>query len=150
MPEGPLRPIAGLPIRCDTIEMNAAELLAREALQRLNDLLAARDFAFVDEFAPSSALLIGSEEGEVASTRAEMMRLLTNVFTLPVRVRWEWDEIIADASGDVAWVYAQGRVAMAGDTGVERKPYRMTGVLRRSRKRWHWCVFHGSEPVSGQ
>lgn len=52
------QPIADLPIRCDTVEMDAAELLAREALQRLNDLLAARDFTFIDEFDPSSALLI--------------------------------------------------------------------------------------------
>jgi ketosteroid isomerase-like protein len=129
--------------------MDAAELLAREALQRLNDLLGARDLAFADEFDPSSALLIGSEDGEVASGRAEMTRLLTSVYALPVRIGWEWDEVAADASGDVAWVYAEGRLAMAGDSGVERKPYRMSGVLQRSNDRWLWRLFHGSEPVQG-
>ena len=127
--------------------MDAAELLTREALQRLNDLLGSRDFAFVDEFDPSSALLIGSEDGEVASTRAEMRMLLASVYALPVRVGWEWEEVIADTSGDVAWVYAEGRVAMTGDSGVEHKPYRMSGVLLRRNERWLWRLFHGSEPV---
>ena len=127
--------------------MDAAELLAREALQRLSDLLGARDFAFVDEFDPSSALLIGSEEGEVASTRAEIRSLLASVYALPARVGWEWEEVIAEASGDVAWVYAEGRVAMAAKAGVEHKPYRMSGVLQRSNDRWLWRLFHGSEPV---
>ena len=73
-------------------------------MQRLSNLLTARDFAFVDEFHPSSALLIGSEVGEVASTRAEMRSLLASVYALPVRVGWEWEELIADAIGDLAWV----------------------------------------------
>ena len=127
--------------------MDAAELLAREALQRLNDLLRARDLAFVDEFDPSSALLIGSEDGEVASTRTEMRSLLANVYAQPVRVGWEWEEVIANSSGDVAWVYAEGRLAMTGDPGVEHKPYRMSGVLQRSNELWLWRLFHGSEPV---
>ncbi len=127
--------------------MDAAELLIREALQRLNDLLGSRDFAFVDEFDPSSALLIGSEAGEVASTKAEMRSLLTGVYALPVRVGWEWEEVIVDTSGEVAWVYAEGRLALTGDSGVEHKPYRMTGVLQRTNGRWLWRLFHGSEPV---
>lgn len=129
------------------LHMHAPELFAREALERLSDLLAARDFAFVDEFDPSSALLIGSEEGEVASTTAEMRSLLASVYALPVQIGWEWEEVVADASGDVAWVYAEGRLAMAGDVGVEHKPYRMSGVLQRTNGRWLWRLFHGSEPV---
>ncbi len=127
--------------------MDCAELIARGALQRLNDLVGARDFAFVDEFDPSSAVLIGSEAGEVASTRAEMTSLLAGLYALPVRVGWEWDEITAHASSDVAWVYAEGRLAIAGDSGIEHKPYRMSGVLQRSKERWLWRLFHGSEPV---
>lgn len=126
--------------------MNADELIVRK-LQRLSDLIRARDLAFLDEFDPSSALLIGSEDGEVASTRAEMKCLLASVYELPVRVGWEWDEVVASASGDVAWVYAEGRLAMSGDTGVEHKPYRMSGVLQRSEDRWLWRLFHGSEPA---
>ena len=127
--------------------MDSAELLAREALGRLNDLLGARDFAFLEEFDPSSALLIGSEDGEVATTRAEMRSLLTSVYELPVRVGWEWEEVVANASGDVAWVYAEGRLVMAGDGAAQHKPYRMSGVLQRVNERWLWRLFHGSEPV---
>ena len=127
--------------------MEPVELMAREALRRLNDLLGARDPAFADEFDPSSALLIGSEDGEVASSRDQIISLLTRVYALPVRIGWEWDEVIADESGDVAWVYAEGRLAMTGDSGVERRPYRMTGVLKRSSDRWLWRLFHGSEPA---
>ena len=126
--------------------MDTAELLAREALERLNDRLAAHDFAFLDEFDPS-ALLIASEEGEIASTRAEMRSLLTSVYELPVRVGWEWEEVIANASGDVAWVYAEGRLVMTGDAAVQHKRYRMSGVLQRVNERWLWRLFHGSEPV---
>ena len=141
------RAVADVPIQCETVHVDAAKLVAREALERLSDLLAARDFAFVDEFDPSSALLIGSEEGEVTSTTAEMRSLLASVYALPVRIGWEWEEVVADASGDVAWVYAEGRLAMAGDAGVEHKPYRMSGVLHWSNDRWLWRIFHGSEPV---
>lgn len=126
--------------------MDAAEL-AHEALQRLTDLLRARDYAFADEFDPSSALLIGSEAGEVASTRAEMMSLLTRIYQLPVRIGWQWNDVIADASGEVAWVYAEGRLTMTKDSGVEHKPYRMSGVLQRSNGCWRWRLFHGSEPA---
>lgn len=113
----------------------------------MSDLLAARDFAFVDEFDPASALLIGSEVGEVAASRDEITNLLASVYALPVRVGWEWDEVVADGIGDVIWIYAEGRLAMAADSDVERKPYRMTGILQRSNDRWLWRIFHGSEPV---
>jgi hypothetical protein len=124
-----------------------AELVARDALLRLSDLLAARDLALIDEFDPNSSLLVGSEETVVASTKAEMTELLTSLYALPVRLGFEWEDVSADSSGDVAWVYAKGRLLLAGSTGIERKPYRVSGVLQQSNRCWRWRLLHGSQPV---
>jgi ketosteroid isomerase-like protein len=126
--------------------MEADERIAREALERLNKLASARDLAFVAEFHPSASILAGSEEGEVASTESEMRDLLASIYALPVRISWQWEKVIANVIGDTAFVFAEGRLVMSGDSGVERKPYRMSGALQRSSDRWRWRLFHGSEP----
>ena len=124
-----------------------SERTARDALERLSRLLSARDLAFLGEFEPTSSILAGSDAGEVASTASEMRELVASIYALPVRISWEWEKVIAKATGDLAIVFAEGRLVVSGDEGVERKPYRMSGVLQRADDRWLWRLFHGSEPA---
>ena len=124
-----------------------AERIARDALERLSSLLSARDLAFLGEFEPTSSILAGSDTGEVASTAGEMRALIASIYELPVRISWEWEKVIAKATGDLAIVFAEGQLVMSADEGVEHKPYRMSGVLQRTDGRWLWRLFHGSEPA---
>lgn len=140
-------PIVDIQPRCQARFVGADELIVREALERLGSLIRSRDLAFADEFDPTSFLLVGSEAGEVASSRTEMEGLLARIYVLPVRVSWEWEEVIAKVSGDVALVFAEGHLFMSGRDGISRKPYRMSGVLQRSNDRWLWRLFHGAEPA---
>jgi hypothetical protein len=127
--------------------VGADELVVRETLDRLGRLIRSRDLAFADEFDPTSFLLVGSDAGEVASTRTEMEGLLASVYALPVRVSWQWEKVITKVAGDVALVFAEGHLVMSGSDETTRKPYRMSGVLQRSNDRWLWRLFHGAEPA---
>jgi len=76
-------------------------VLAR--LDRLNELLFARDPAIVDEMWSGPGFrLIGSELGEVAATREDLARLLIGLFTRPARLSWQWHTRIVERHGDVA------------------------------------------------
>ena len=140
-------PIADIQRRCQAPVMGSDEQIVREALERLGSLLRSRDLAFADEFDSTCFLLIGSKPGEVASTRAELRALLAGIYGRPVRVGWEWEKVIARATGELALAFAEGHVVLSGTDVTERKPYRMSGVLRSSNERWLWQLFHGAEPA---
>jgi ketosteroid isomerase-like protein len=122
-----------------------SEVLA--AVDRLRDLLWARDPSIVEEFADSpDVLLVGSDDGEIARGRAEIESLLRALFELPVRLRWEWRHRDISVAGDIAWLFADCEVVIASDQEEKRKPYRLTGVLQRVSGNWRWRQFHGSQP----
>ena len=119
------------------------------ALTRLNELLATRNRAIVDEFAAMpDVMLLGSDPGEVAVGRGNMVALFDAVFALPFQISWDWAQTRVSSEGDIAWVFAEGDVVMKGADGETRKPYRMTGVLQRLDGEWKWRQFHGSEPAA--
>jgi uncharacterized membrane protein/ketosteroid isomerase-like protein len=121
------------------------------ALDRLNQLLSARNTSIVDEFASTpDVILLGSEAGEVAIGRDQLAAFFDRLFALPVQLSWEWKERRISSEGDVAWVFADGSVVLTSPSGEMRAPYRMTGVLQRTAGQWRWRQFHGSEPAGQQ
>ena len=64
------------------------------------------------EFA-GGALVIGSEQGEVAEGQRELQSLFQQVFAQPARISWEWHSIRASRSGEVCWFFAEGSSFMA-------------------------------------
>jgi ketosteroid isomerase-like protein len=123
-----------------------AQVLA--ALDRLGAALGARDPGFADLFAPvADVRLIGSEKGEVAEGRAAIAALADALFRLPVRLGWQWRRRDVSVAGDIAWLFAEGDVVIAGADGERRRPYRLTGVLQRFGDDWRWRQFHGAEPA---
>ena len=127
-------------------EAATADILA--ALDRLSEALWTRDPDFAEHFADSpKTLLIGSESHEVARGRAEIDALARTLFAMPARLRWEWRHCTVSVAGDMAWLFADCAVVVSEDGAEIRKPYRITGVLRRASRGWEWLQFHGSEPA---
>jgi ketosteroid isomerase-like protein len=121
-----------------------------QRLDLLNQLLAAKDKGIVNEF-ETDALLLGSEENEIAIGRDQLDPFFAKLFALPVKVSWAWKETRVTSLGDIAWLYADGEVVETAKDGKEvRAPYRLTGVLGRTGGSWKWRLFHGSEPARGQ
>lgn len=122
-----------------------------EALRRFNDLVSKRDPHVMMEFAPvDEIILVGSENGEVASGRQEIQAFLERVFAREGTFSWEWDRIEAWGEGDLAWFFAEGWVIYATAKEQRKMPYRASGVLEGYGNRWLWRQYHGSEPVSNE
>ena len=120
-----------------------AERGVRKTLMRLNDRLARRDLALVDDFANDpDTLMVGSEAGEVARGRAGVEARLKEIFAQSDTLAFAWREVEVSVHGHVAFLHAEGEAVI----GAERRPYRLTGVLMLQDGLWRWRLFHGSEP----
>ena len=130
----------------DATDAEDQALLAK--LDRLNDLVYARDPAVVDElWSDLGFRLVGSELGEVDETREELSAHMKALFAKPFRVSWAWRQRKVTHQGDLAWVFADSEIVIAYPDRTERKPYRMLGIFQKLDGHWHWRVFNGSEPV---
>ncbi|MDB5492846.1 MAG: hypothetical protein JWP86_183 [Phenylobacterium sp.] len=125
-----------------------AERGVRRSLIRLNQLLASRDPAIVEEFAKGEdTLLVGSAAGDRARGRAELAAHFRKYFERPETLSFAWREVEVAVRGAVAWLHAEGEVVLHGDEVDRREPYRLTGVLELSGGKWLWRLFHGSQPA---
>jgi len=112
----------------------------------LNTLVSARNPEVLGEFA-QDALLVGSEEGEIAEGHEALAALFQRLFDQPLRVSWEWQRVRASSVPGVAWLFAEGHVVIVEGAEEKRVPYRLSGVLHWQHDRWVWRQFNGSEPV---
>lgn len=125
-----------------------AERGVRRTLIRLNELLSARDFGIVDEFAPGEdTLLVGSLPDDRARGHHELEAHFRKYFEQAETITYAWREVEVSVRGAVAWLHAEGEVVRHGPDGDRRKPYRLTGVLEQHGGKWKWRLFHGSEPA---
>jgi ketosteroid isomerase-like protein len=125
-----------------------AERGVRLALVRLDQLLAARDMAILEEYSPSPDTLMIGGGGERCRGRAELEAFYKGLFAMPFTAKYSWREVDVSVRGDVAWVHAEGEVVMTAADGSEsRHPYRLAGVLEPHGKRWQWRFFQGTSPV---
>lgn len=128
--------------------VNTTDRDVSEALVRLNRFLSTRDRAIIDEFAPTSdVVLLGSAAGELAIGYDQLGPFFDRLFALPAQLSWDWTQTRIASAGDVAWVFSEGDVVISAHGVDSRAPYRMTGVLERRAGRWRWRQFHGSEPA---
>lgn len=123
-----------------------ARAQAEASLEQLATLVFQRDPAVLSEFT-DDALLVGSEQGEIAAGRVQLKSFFQQIFERPTRFSWEWDRIRASATGELCWFFADGVVVTTNSEGQTRAPYRLSAVLRRVQGRWMWQQFHGSEPA---
>lgn len=126
-----------------------AERGVRLALIRLNGLLSRRDLSIVDEFvAAADTLLVGAEPGERARGRAEIEAYYEQLFARPEALSFSWSEVDVSVRGDVAWIHAEGHVIRKTDSGEDRRPFRLAGVLEPHAGDWKWRLFQGCEPAA--
>lgn len=117
-------------------------------LERLSALVFARDAAVVDElWSDSGFRLIGSEDGEDAATRDELVALFGALFAKPFRVSWTWQDLTLVRHDDMAWACARAQLEIAYPERVERKPYRLVGIFQCVHGTFRWRLFSGSEPA---
>jgi uncharacterized protein (TIGR02246 family) len=125
-----------------------AERGVRLALIRLNQFLADRDMAILDEYSPSPDVLLVGGGGEHCRGRAEIEAFYKSLFAMPFTASYRWRVVDVSVRGEVAWVNAEGEVVMTADDGtVTRRPYRLAGVFEPHGRRWQWRMFHGTVPV---
>lgn len=129
-----------MPADCDALAQ------AKTSLDQLANFVVRRDPSVVFEFT-DDALLVGSEQGEIAAGRAQLQSFFGRIFERPMRISWEWDDIRASTSGELCWFFAAGVIVVTADDGQSRSPYRLSGVLVRVDDKWRWRQFHGSEPA---
>lgn len=123
-----------------------AERGVRLALIRLNGLLSRRDLSIIDEFVDAAdSLLIGAGPGERARGLAEIETYYEQLFAQPEAFSFAWREVDVSVRGDVAWLHAEGQLICKTDSGEERRPYRLAGVLEPHGGDWKWRLFQGSQ-----
>jgi hypothetical protein len=121
-------------------------ILAR--LDRLGELLFARDPAIVDElWCDLGFRLVGSEPGEIADTREGLARLMSSLFSRKERLSWSWDDRTVTHQGEIAWVFAEGHVVVTAPERTDRLPYRLVCIFQRVAGDWRWRLFSGSQPA---
>jgi SnoaL-like domain len=128
-----------------------ADRVARAALASLSASFDTRDLdSLVEQFSSDPAsTYTGSEAGEIASGRSELVELLSALLARPERYRFEFDEVRAQASGSTIWVLADGHGYQCDPHGgQERFPYRVVGVLGAEPDGWRWLLLSGSEPTT--
>lgn len=111
-------------------------------------LMFAKDMAIIDELWSDGFRLVGSEEGEIAASRDELVALISYLFTLPFRLRWVFSESPAIIiENEVAWTFSQMHVELVCPDKVISLPYRLVTIFRRVNGAWIWRLYSGSEPV---
>ena len=91
------------------------------ALAAIDEALSARDPAIVGHF-HKSALFIGSEPGEMARGRTEMVALFARIFGSPATVQFHWTSIETARSGSTLWFFADGEVAIIAQGRETSRP----------------------------
>ncbi|MCR5879133.1 nuclear transport factor 2 family protein [Phenylobacterium sp. J367] len=141
--------VLGLGQRAAAPSQKGAERGVRQALIRLNQHLAKRDLALVDEFMPDhDTLLVGSELGEVARGPDGLRRHFQALFDRTDTLVFDWREVEVSVHGPIAWLHAEGHAVVREAGATEhRRAYRLTGVFALHHGQWKWRLFHGSEPA---
>lgn len=119
-------------------------------LDKASALMYARDMNVIGELWSAGFRLVGSEEGELASTYEELQALVSALFGASFRLRWIWDDRSIRIERDTAWVFAQGHLEFVYDDPkrpVLSVPYRLVAIFARLGSDWIWRLYSGSEPV---
>jgi len=119
------------------------------ALQRLKEAFQTRNVkAALESFvADEGVVIVGSEAGETAEGVEQLRTYFEKVLSGPITYDFQWEKCDVNSIGDVAWLFANGRMETTSAAGHHRHPYRITGVLCRRGSEWMWAQYHGSEPA---
>lgn len=131
--------------------MTDDELQVLAAFDELDRALERRDRATLEapRVTDDDLTFRGSAAPEAAVGRDGLRELLDLLDTVPGSFTLTSAARRVRASGDVAWVNAEGvAVWDRPGAGVARLAYRQTAILVRRAGRWLWHTHHGSEPTA--
>ena len=126
-----------------------AATIAHDALNGLVAALATHDPEQVLDTFTRNGAVFGSDAGEEAVGRGELLAFFTTICARSDTISWTWDLRTAEQLGDVAWFAASGTCVYTrpdGSSVTAADLYRISGVLRRTQGRWLFALFNGSEP----
>lgn len=126
----------------------AAEV-ATAAVSALVGRLRDRDATGAVALFCDDGILVRSAAGESASGRAELTACFGEVTGWPFTVGWAWELPVAGRQDDVVWFVCPATLQPRGDGAPADRPYRLSGVLRRTGADWRFALFNGSEPAPG-
>lgn len=115
-----------------------------ELLDALSDAVERRDLDATLALWADDGVLAGASEGELAVGGA-IAGFLALALDTVLAMRWEWEAPVVRCEGDLAWFFVEGKV-FVDDT--KPRPYRASGVLRRSAEGWRFVLWHGAEPAT--
>jgi SnoaL-like protein len=135
-----------------------ATSIAQAALASLSTALHAGDLdALLELFSSHPATTYaGSELGEIATGRQQLIDLFAGLLARPRRYRFEFDDVRAHPLGSTVWLLADGHGYESDRScqqasplgGEERFPYRLSGLLAIESGRWRWILLSGGEPTA--
>ena len=130
-------------------DVTDAAAIADEAMNNLVAALATHDPEQVLDVFTRNGAVFGSDAGEEAVGRDQLLAFFTAICARSDTISWTWDLRTAEHLGDVVWFAASGTCVFTradGSSLVAADPYRISGVLRRTQGRWLFALFNGSEP----
>lgn len=117
-------------------------------LDRLIDMIKTKDRGLIDELWTSDGFcMVGSERGEVCTTREALEAKLASIFDNPDTLVFEFPQRRIRVSGTVGWILAFGtleRRSPAGDSEI--RIYLLNCIFQNVDGVWRWRQFFGSEP----
>lgn len=119
----------------------------RLKVDQMSALLRNRDMAIVEEIWSPGFRLVGSEIGEVAESREQLLALFEKLFARAVRYAFAFEKFDVNREGNIAWLFAEGDLLADNGKQVDRFPYRLTAIFRMEEGNWRWRLFSGAEPA---
>lgn len=117
-------------------------------LDRFCEMIATRDEALLDElWHDGDFAMVGSEQGEICRTRAELAAKLAAIFGNPATFVFDFPSRYIRLAGSVAWIFAEGTLARIDPTGERAsRSYLAMCIFENVGGVWRWRQFFGSEP----
>jgi hypothetical protein len=129
--------------------MSQSEKDLHSRLDVFVEMIKCKDVALVDKpWGDRGFLLVGSEQGEICRTRAEVDAKLRAVFANPATLVFDWPKWTVTIAASAAWIFAEGNLVLrrAGVADV-RRPCLASCIFENRGGKWHWRQFFGSEPA---
>ena len=113
-----------------------------ELLHDWSKAVAARDLEALMDLWTEDAVFAGASEEELKVGPA-IREWFGTVLATDHTVEMTWEQPILRVEGDVAWFMVEAAVTI---DGTKPRPYRISGVLRRTSGVWRFEMWNGAEP----
>ncbi|MEX0815998.1 MAG: nuclear transport factor 2 family protein [Gaiellales bacterium] len=100
-------------------------------------------------FAPDADIALVTSEESLLRGPEELGAFLWSYVQGPTTYSWKWDRVDVSATGDTAWLLAEGTETASAEGSEAAHPYRMSMICVRRGDGWLLKQVHGSSPHHG-